>query len=284
VLQVNPHALTRRLPTDANARDECCRPKQTGIGPDAGIQEFEKFARTRPIHLTSCGDQPLFPVEGHRGGVRVELSVLAQHLLTKWEHGVEQAIQIVLPRLRNSTPPRHPRIIPDRDRGAKRLMPPPPRPRGHTAGIGDALGDRALLDWIGAAHRHARWTTSVCSGSFLLAAAGLLTGRRATTHWGWLDRLATVGAIPVSERIVRDGAIITAAGVSAGIDMALSLLGEAVDERTAQAVQLARGGRLPAAARMDGIACGGSWCAGAACPALRRGCEDDRRGGDFGHR
>jgi transcriptional regulator GlxA family with amidase domain len=106
-------------------------------------------------------------------------------------------------------------------------------------GTTDALTDRALLDWITAAHRHARWTTSVCSGAFLLGAAGLLTGRRATTHWGWLDRLATVGAIPVSERIVRDGGIVTAAGVSAGIDMALSLLGAAVDDRTAQAVQLA---------------------------------------------
>jgi transcriptional regulator GlxA family with amidase domain len=107
------------------------------------------------------------------------------------------------------------------------------------AGTVEAIGDRALLDWIAAAHPHARWTTSVCSGSFLLGAAGLLRGRRATTHWGWLDQLAGVGAVPVSERIVRDGDIVTAAGVSAGIDMALTLLGDTVDERTAQAVQLA---------------------------------------------
>jgi transcriptional regulator GlxA family with amidase domain len=106
-------------------------------------------------------------------------------------------------------------------------------------GTAQAMGDRALLDWIAAASSGARWTTSVCSGSFLLGAAGLLTGRRATTHWGWLDRLPAVGAVPVSERIVRDGDIVTAAGVSAGIDMALSLLGEAADDRTAQAVQLA---------------------------------------------
>lgn len=106
-------------------------------------------------------------------------------------------------------------------------------------GTADALTDRALLDWIAEAHRHARWTTSVCSGAFLLGAAGLLTGRRATTHWGWLDRLGTVGAVPVSERVVRDGTVVTAAGVSAGIDMALSLLGEATDVPTAQAVQLA---------------------------------------------
>ncbi|GIF41528.1 DJ-1/PfpI family protein [Actinoplanes xinjiangensis] len=107
------------------------------------------------------------------------------------------------------------------------------------AGTLEALGDRALVDWITEASRHTRWTTSVCSGSFLLGAAGLLAGRRATTHWGWLDRLTTVGAVPVSERIVHDGDIVTAAGVSAGIDMALFLVGRAVDDRTAQAVQLA---------------------------------------------
>ncbi|MFD1366012.1 DJ-1/PfpI family protein [Actinoplanes sichuanensis] len=106
-------------------------------------------------------------------------------------------------------------------------------------GTVEALADRALLDWIASARGHARWTTSVCSGSFLLGAAGLLDGRRATSHWGWLDQLATFGATPVGERVVRDGDIVTAAGVSAGIDMALSLLGQAVDDRTAQAVQLA---------------------------------------------
>lgn len=106
-------------------------------------------------------------------------------------------------------------------------------------GTTEAMGDRALLDWIAAAHPHARWTTSVCSGSFLLGAAGLLGGRRATTHWGWLRQLPAVGATPVAERVVREGTIVTAAGVSAGIDMALTLLGEAADDRTAQTVQLA---------------------------------------------
>lgn len=106
-------------------------------------------------------------------------------------------------------------------------------------GTVEALGDQALLGWISGASRHARWTTSVCSGSFLLGAAGLLAGRRATSHWGWLDRLTTVGAVPVGERIVQDGDIVTAAGVSAGIDMALFLLGKAAGDRTAQAVQLA---------------------------------------------
>ncbi|WP_433411828.1 DJ-1/PfpI family protein [Microtetraspora malaysiensis] len=108
-------------------------------------------------------------------------------------------------------------------------------------GVGtlDALSDPALVGWIAAAHEHARWTTSVCSGSFLLGAAGVLRGRRATTHWGFLDRLAEFGAEPVSERVVADGTVVTAAGVSAGIDMALTLLAEAADPTTAQAVQLA---------------------------------------------
>lgn len=108
-------------------------------------------------------------------------------------------------------------------------------------GVGtvEALSDQALLDWITQADRHTRWTTSVCSGSFLLGAAGLLTGRKATTHWGWLGQLAGFGAEPVSERVVEDGKIVTAAGVSAGIDMALTLLAQASDVPTAQAVQLA---------------------------------------------
>ncbi|GAA3154647.1 DJ-1/PfpI family protein [Planomonospora alba] len=103
----------------------------------------------------------------------------------------------------------------------------------------DALSDPALVGWVARAHEHTRWTASVCSGSFLLGAAGLLRGRRATTHWGWLDRLAGFGAEPVGERVVADGRVVTAAGVSAGIDMALTLLAEATDRETAQAVQLA---------------------------------------------
>ncbi|MBX6383930.1 MAG: DJ-1/PfpI family protein [Microbispora sp.] len=103
----------------------------------------------------------------------------------------------------------------------------------------EALSDTALLGWIARAHEHTRWTTSVCSGSFLLGATGLLKGRRATTHWGWLDQLAGFGAEPVGERVVTDGKIVTAAGVSAGIDMALTLLAAMCGEETAQAVQLA---------------------------------------------
>ncbi|MFD1933893.1 DJ-1/PfpI family protein [Nonomuraea mangrovi] len=107
-------------------------------------------------------------------------------------------------------------------------------------GVGtfDALADQALVDWIAEAHAHARWTTSVCSGSLLLGAAGLLGGRKATTHWALLDFLVRYGAEAVSERVVTEGKIVTAAGVSAGIDMALTLLAQTSDVETAQAVQL----------------------------------------------
>ncbi|WP_049556587.1 DJ-1/PfpI family protein [Nonomuraea sp. SBT364] len=102
----------------------------------------------------------------------------------------------------------------------------------------EALEDQALVRWIAEAHEHTRWTTSVCTGSFLLGAAGLLTGRKATSHWVLLDQLAGMGAEPVDDRVVVDGKIITAAGVSAGVDMALSLLARTNDVPTAEAVQL----------------------------------------------
>ncbi|WP_307832573.1 DJ-1/PfpI family protein [Planomonospora sp. ID91781] len=106
-------------------------------------------------------------------------------------------------------------------------------------GTAEAMADEALVGWIARAHERTRWTASVCSGSFLLGAAGLLKGRRATTHWGWLEHLAGFGAEPVSERVVVDGRIMTAAGVSSGIDMALTLLARMSGEETARAVQLA---------------------------------------------
>jgi transcriptional regulator GlxA family with amidase domain len=105
-------------------------------------------------------------------------------------------------------------------------------------GTFDALADEALVNWIRDAHEHTRWTTSVCSGSLLLAAAGLLKGRRATSHWAVLDFLPASGAEPVIERVVVDGKIVTAAGVSAGIDMALDLLGRVSGDDAAKAVQL----------------------------------------------
>ncbi|WP_203076342.1 DJ-1/PfpI family protein [Falsiroseomonas ponticola] len=84
----------------------------------------------------------------------------------------------------------------------------------------------------------ARYVTSVCTGAFVLGAAGLLKGKRATTHWAWHDLLPLFGAIPVAERVVRDGNLITGGGVTAGIDFALTVLAEIAGEEAAQAVQL----------------------------------------------
>ncbi|MER6537792.1 DJ-1/PfpI family protein [Streptomyces sp. 900105755] len=96
----------------------------------------------------------------------------------------------------------------------------------------------ALLDWIRAADATSTWTTSVCTGSLLLAAAGLLGGRRATSHWLALDELRGFGVEPTGERVVLDGKYVTAAGVSAGIDMGLTLIGRISGDAVAQAVQL----------------------------------------------
>ncbi len=99
--------------------------------------------------------------------------------------------------------------------------------------------DERVLDWLRAAHETTRFTTSVCTGSLVLAAAGLLNGVRATTHWTGMDELARLGAMPVAERVVREGKIITAAGVSSGIDMGLTLAAELAGDDAAQAIQLA---------------------------------------------
>lgn len=99
-------------------------------------------------------------------------------------------------------------------------------------------GDLAVLDWIRSAHETSTWTTSVCTGALGLGAAGVLEGKRATTHWLALEALSAFGATPVDQRVVRDGKIWTAAGVSAGIDMALALVGEQFGEEAAQAAQL----------------------------------------------
>lgn len=100
--------------------------------------------------------------------------------------------------------------------------------------------DERLLQWVRRAHETAAWTTSVCSGSLILAAAGVLTGHRATSHWMVVPMLRTFGVTPVSDaRIVREGRIATAAGVSAGIDLGLWLAGELGGEAQAKAIQLA---------------------------------------------
>jgi len=100
------------------------------------------------------------------------------------------------------------------------------------------LGEERILAWLREAHAHSTWTTSVCTGSLLLAAAGILDGLEATTHWMAMDVLAEQGAIPVSRRIVEQGKVMTAAGVSAGIDMALLLASRIAGERLARGIQL----------------------------------------------
>lgn len=102
------------------------------------------------------------------------------------------------------------------------------------------VSDNAVLDWVRHAHETTTFTTSVCTGSLVLAAAGLLDGLEATTHWGAIDFLARLGAVPTSQRVVEqlDRRIITAAGVSSGIDMALRLVELLVDRTAAEAAQL----------------------------------------------
>ncbi len=105
-------------------------------------------------------------------------------------------------------------------------------------GTFEQLENTAVLDWLRAVDATSTWTTSVCSGSLLLGAAGLLRGRRATCHWAALDLLKEYGAEPTGERVVTDGRYVTAAGVSSGIDMGLTLVGRIAGDEHAQAVQL----------------------------------------------
>ncbi|MGH7286939.1 MAG: DJ-1/PfpI family protein [Myxococcota bacterium] len=105
-------------------------------------------------------------------------------------------------------------------------------------GAGSAASDREVIGWITSAHANTTWTTSVCTGALILGAAGLLRGVRATTHWNHVHRLEAYGAIPTEQRVVRDGKIVTAAGVSAGIDMGLQLVQILKGDVVAQAVQL----------------------------------------------
>lgn len=97
--------------------------------------------------------------------------------------------------------------------------------------------DETMLSWLRQAHETSQWTTSVCTGALVLGAAGILEGLEATTHWALLDNLVAYGARPVSERVVRQGKVITAAGVSAGIDMALRLATEIAGEDLTRAIQ-----------------------------------------------
>jgi putative intracellular protease/amidase len=101
-----------------------------------------------------------------------------------------------------------------------------------------ARAGEPMLQWLRKADETSTWTTSVCTGSLILAAAGLLDGKRATSHWLALEELERLGARPVAERVVFEGKLVTAAGVSAGIDMALALAASIAGEEVAQAIQL----------------------------------------------
>ena len=99
--------------------------------------------------------------------------------------------------------------------------------------------DDPVVQWIRAVHPTTTWTTSVCTGSLFLATAGVLDGVDATGHWAAMDRLAALGACPTGARVVERGKVMTAAGVSAGIDMGLTLLGRMFGDDMARAIQLA---------------------------------------------
>ena len=105
-------------------------------------------------------------------------------------------------------------------------------------GVDAAMEDREIVDFVKRQAKGARYVTSVCTGAFVLGAAGLLEGRKATTHWRYHDHLAAFGAEPVQARVVRDGNLFTGGGVTAGIDFAFTIAMEIAGETVAQAIQL----------------------------------------------
>ena len=106
------------------------------------------------------------------------------------------------------------------------------------AGVNALMSDEETLSFVRTQAKGARFVTSVCTGALVLGAAGLLRGKRATTHWASHDLLAAFGALPVEARVVRDGDLVTGGGVTAGVDFALTLLGELAGRDVAEAVQL----------------------------------------------
>ena len=109
---------------------------------------------------------------------------------------------------------------------------------GGTMGVIAALSDRETVDFVRRQAAGAKYVTSVCTGAFVLGAAGLLKGRRATTHWAFADMLPLVGATHEKARVVKDGNVITAGGVTSGIDFGLSVVAEIAGDTAAQAIQL----------------------------------------------
>lgn len=105
-------------------------------------------------------------------------------------------------------------------------------------GVDDAMLDAATIAFVKREAARAKYVTSVCTGAFILGAAGLLNGKKATTHWAYHDELRKVGATPVRARVVRDGNLFTGGGVTAGIDFAFTLAAEIAGEEVARAIQL----------------------------------------------
>ncbi|PVX84293.1 DJ-1/PfpI family protein [Paraburkholderia unamae] len=106
------------------------------------------------------------------------------------------------------------------------------------SGVGQLIPDEETLAFLRRQASEARYVTSVCTGALVLGAAGLLRGRRATTHWAFHELLEPLGALPVKARVVRDGNVLTGGGITAGIDFALTLAAELIGEEAAQALQL----------------------------------------------
>ena len=109
---------------------------------------------------------------------------------------------------------------------------------GGNAGVVQVMGDRETIEFVRRQSSTAKYVTSVCTGAFILGVAGLLKGRRATTHWAWTELLPLVGATHEKGRVVKDGNVITAGGVTSGIDFGLRMVAEIAGESVAQAVQL----------------------------------------------
>ena len=109
---------------------------------------------------------------------------------------------------------------------------------GGSYGVVRAIGDRETIEFVRRQAATSKYVTSVCTGAFILGVAGLLKGRRATTHWAFTDLLPLVGATHEKARVVRDGNVITAGGVTSGIDFGLTIAAELAGETTAQTIQL----------------------------------------------
>jgi cyclohexyl-isocyanide hydratase len=106
-------------------------------------------------------------------------------------------------------------------------------------GVADLMDDEAILSFLRTRAETARFVGSICTGALVLGAAGVLRGKRATTHWAWTDLLVPLGAIPAAGRVVRDGKIFSGGGVTAGIDFALTIVAELAGRKAAESIQLA---------------------------------------------